>query len=730
MASKYCDHGLYSAGVFTGSTSTTTLTVSAITSGSVCIGQRITGTGVAANTFITANGTGLGGTGTYTISVSQTVASTTLTGLHGVPQNAPVAAMWGVAQEGDGTALGAATPATVAVDMSTWTFTSGTSTFSVMGCTALTIGAGANSATNAQYSATYATMLANIVACINLATANVVNVPAGWVTSQVRNTVYARANGNNLELMTRAGSASWNTLAALTFASVTGSSTQNWASGAGGAWGYLCNFYNVTMWPSAMGMATYGLWGQTVFPLAGTIDPGDVVNLRSGKSIQLTGNSSPVAQMRSMGSAASPVIFLVDNSTIWSDGSDPLLEIYMNATNGGVGLSIQSLTTAFAHVLGRLSSGGVRNFKLRADGGVTAFGMGIGCAGAVRFENIDLVGEGAAISPRFTNINGQTSTGALYTTLVNCRVKWLNQIASTYMATFTGVAYNTRVDFLNCEWDCGSPSAVQTGVFDLFQSTAQGQFRFVSNKFTAFVTGSRLHAAKVLTGTRWSAVFTNCNFGNLTVLGPTFFGSTIALEGLAGACGMTATSQFGNNDFFRDMGDAYVEWCSTRSYPTLSAVLFDGTTPWSMRAIPAQSTSAIAKMAPVELPRISKLNSLSTAIRTITVEFGLEQSLTWTKADISMRVAYTDTSGIARFEDSYDYAGGALTTSTATWTNASGAQFTFSDSGTIYFNKKKFALTTAYAILTNTEVSVWIMLHSSVADATKQLFIDPELGIA
>ena len=67
-------------GVVTGNISGTTMTVTAVTSGFLAVGQLITGTGVASNTVISALGTGTGGTGTYTVSNSQSVASTTLTG--------------------------------------------------------------------------------------------------------------------------------------------------------------------------------------------------------------------------------------------------------------------------------------------------------------------------------------------------------------------------------------------------------------------------------------------------------------------------------------------------------------------------------------------------------------------------------------------------------------------------------------------------------------------------
>lgn len=79
--------GVTSGAVFTGSIATTTLTVtvadprwsSGNQTGAIAVGQMVTGTGVAVGTVITALGTGTGGTGTYTVGISQTVSSTTLT---------------------------------------------------------------------------------------------------------------------------------------------------------------------------------------------------------------------------------------------------------------------------------------------------------------------------------------------------------------------------------------------------------------------------------------------------------------------------------------------------------------------------------------------------------------------------------------------------------------------------------------------------------------------------
>jgi hypothetical protein len=65
---------------FEGSIAGTTLIVTAVNSGSIQVGMTLLGTGVTNNTSITAFGTGNGGVGTYTVSVSQTTASTTITG--------------------------------------------------------------------------------------------------------------------------------------------------------------------------------------------------------------------------------------------------------------------------------------------------------------------------------------------------------------------------------------------------------------------------------------------------------------------------------------------------------------------------------------------------------------------------------------------------------------------------------------------------------------------------
>ena len=87
--------GITGSASFTGSFSGTTLTVSAVASGTLAVGQLIVGTGVAASppgsnaTYITALGTGSGGVGTYTVGVSQTLSSRALSAYSGTGWGSP-----------------------------------------------------------------------------------------------------------------------------------------------------------------------------------------------------------------------------------------------------------------------------------------------------------------------------------------------------------------------------------------------------------------------------------------------------------------------------------------------------------------------------------------------------------------------------------------------------------------------------------------------------------------
>jgi hypothetical protein len=90
--------GAYTASSYTGGISNgsgvagTILNVTAVASGTIFIGQRVTGTGVTSGTIVTGFGTGSGGVGTYTVNTSQLVgAGTILTGAASAIATTPAA---------------------------------------------------------------------------------------------------------------------------------------------------------------------------------------------------------------------------------------------------------------------------------------------------------------------------------------------------------------------------------------------------------------------------------------------------------------------------------------------------------------------------------------------------------------------------------------------------------------------------------------------------------------
>ena len=72
--------------VVTGSIASDTLTVTAVSSGSLNVGDTISGSGITSGTKITALVSGTGGTGTYKVTPSQSASSTTITGILTVGQ--------------------------------------------------------------------------------------------------------------------------------------------------------------------------------------------------------------------------------------------------------------------------------------------------------------------------------------------------------------------------------------------------------------------------------------------------------------------------------------------------------------------------------------------------------------------------------------------------------------------------------------------------------------------
>lgn len=738
MSTKYADHGAYANSCeFTGSLSAATLTVTAITSGKITLGANLTGVGINYPLTIISYGTGTGGAGTYVVAnhgQNGTLALRTFYTDNGGPHNTPD---WGVPQEGDGTTQTPATAsATVSIDMSTWVLST-SSVVSIMGvnvtCTASATSAAESATPNAQYSATLTTMINNLVTAINFHGGLVVNRPAGWTQHKVRDSLFARRTGNSLELMTRSGSASWNGLTAATFASVTNASTQTWAGGSGGCWGWLVN--TGTIWPSAITYLGYGLWCPRL-PLAGSVDPGDVIVERGGKEIQMAVvvNQNSELNPAAMGTPYEPVTFVVDDASVWPGPANPVLKFrhhpYGTSSSGWI-----SNQETYAKIKAKRYSPTSYGMVMESYQASVA-ALRINVPSFVQFEGVDFVATGGGYLLLSRTANGLSSVARAHNQFVRCRFRQPNQ-ASSFVATNTDAL---RVDFIDTVFDCGSPSAPHTaGVLSAHsQYTVRQQLNFYGCKFVNFLVGSQLLPSSTPYNPLNSTYrFRNCDFGGVTVLGPNF--SSVAMASLDGSNisqGGIATSQLGKRDFFTDTTQGWAAWVSTRSFPILNAVLPNGTDKWSIQVIPTTVVGNIGRHGPFEIPRIVKINTLPSAVRTLTVEVCIEQSLSWTKRDISLLVEYEDIDGVMQTIDTYDYDGSALTASNAAW-NGVDATPTFSSAGTLYFNRYKWQITTPTAIKgvddvweLGTEVGCVVRIHTAVANANQMAFVDPEITVA
>lgn len=725
MANKYCDHGLYGSSSFTGTiTSTTALNVTALASGSISLGQIVTGTGIPANTYISALGTGTGGTGTYTLSQACTnAAGLSITGTMG--GFAPVPPTWGVAQEGDGTATGAATPATVSIDMTSMTAAAG-NTISIGGAVLTCVASGAT--TNQFNAGSGATLVSNLVTAINRTTnTNTVQAAAtGWSTPKLQDAVYARVGTptTTLDIMYRAGSATHNanSLAQVALSGFTGGGgPYTFSGGAGGAWGQLFNPIT-TILPSAVAAGGYGVWGAQQ-PLAGVQSAGDNVYLRANNKTILvpTATSSMTVTPPALGSVNSPVRHIVDDGTAFTgDSSTGTLVISYAAINNYI-LTFNFTTAVSLHIIGKKI--GTNSWSLKFQHNGTAGSIVFGFSNNNRLDGFNAEVTTSSTSP-YIQVASYAQTSGRRTLVRNGMLK--HNSASGVFINLTGNGNSIYAcDFENLTLDNGVSAALHNGLINATVYLSESALRGI--KCTNFVVGSKLFSGNLGAGNK--VTFYDSDFGNVTVRSPYSAGTNSTMD--FNTC-LAAFSGIGNRDFLIDNVRGTCVWSSAASQPTLNAVLPDGSTKWSWRIAPATGANYITAGCPLVSPRIVKLNTLASGARTFTLEFCVSNGLSWTARDVSMLVQYTDAGGNAVTLDTWDYAAGALTTSSSTWSQESGGQVTYSDGGTLYHNKKKLSISTPTGndLPLNAEVSVYFRVHNTASVATQYLFVDPDVGIA
>lgn len=617
---------------------------------------------------------------------------------------------WGAAQDGDGTATTPGTPSTAEI---VFTGVPSSGVINVLGVPVTVTWA------------TSATNCANLLATAINALATVAVGPASFTTkSQVRNHLYARgpANGapaNTCQIMTRQASADHAGLIAITHTlnNVSSPATINFSGGSGGAWGYMLN--PAVIWPSAVALGGYG-WYCGIGSYTGSRDPGDVVEVRSGKTITLPNSTTFTMAASAMGSASAPVVFRIDDGTVWpADGSTPVLK-FTQLMNGTVQFHTP-VAACFAVFAAKKYASGQRSLVFEVTGG-SSFQSAIRLSAGgspCKWDNVDFVCAGTY--PTSQNVvvwtGGPLAINAQLMTMYHgCRLVWPGQSTGTYLQAINGGG----LDLDNCELAQTSPDSAQSvGLFNFFVGgTTTSRYRINALKCTGFVAGSRLRAQGA-----WpegvNVAFTDCDFGNVTVRGPTIANTALAAQrALAGCYG---ASNFGARDFFSDTNQGFVEWNSSRGYPTLNARLLDGVTPWVIFATPTNQAVNISTVSPLRLPNLVKINTLATASRTATVRVLVESTLGWTGREISAAFSYRNSAGDFVLVNTFDGAAPALSASAATWSSTT-------------YNGQTW-LAKEFAVMLpdlpfGAELTAIVAIHTSVTNDTLGVFVDPEIGIA
>jgi hypothetical protein len=194
---------------------------------------------------------------------------------------------------------------------------------------------------------------------------------------------------------------------------------------------------------------------------------------------------------------------------------------------------------------------------------------------------------------------------------------------------------------------------------------------------------------------------------------PTAFGGFVTSTGVNDQDAHNIYLNLGATGFRFENIRGLVDWNPLDNPPTLSATLPDGATAWSLRTL-WLSNGALGVMTPYAVPAMRVYNRLSSATRTVGLEFVAPNANTFTSQMLRMFVSYVDNTGTPRTEWT-----STVTTSSSSWSNASG------------YTAYKIVLTTANQIAINTEAVVRLELFAAPSTgANTNLYVDPNPSIA
>lgn len=653
-------------------------------------------------------------------------------GLYGAYAATPT---WGSAQDGDGKAQGAATPAIASILLNIQPDASAPADAVVI-C-GVTFTAGSNWTVGASIDAS-ANNLATAINASTTAVASTVTPSA----PQLRDLVYARgpaggAPSGTVQIMTRAGSADFNyatnSAVAISHANwATAPTITQFSGGASGAWGVLLN--TATIWPAGRTVGAYGAWcglclaGPTAYgsnTLNAMLSFDDAINVRTrasgvDKSLTFTTLSSDSAVGGALVSTGFNLVF--DDGTVWSGDGGQFTIGFANNDSGRMGFynSMRRVIARSKYGLRILSTSSGSSGNNIFYGPHFYFLSNSGITGQHLNKNILFeVSRTAAQAPslQFASHGNNQNNLPIQYVYHGCRYK----NGYTYVCPFANIndgysQANNLFDLFDTEFEFVGIGAPPSGFLSVAGMQA-GDWLFRQCRWIGWAGGFPLVGSQQSNDNLLSIVAEGC-----TGLSDSWIG--VSARSAVSLVPTRAYGLFYSADAGRPMRYENVagmaDWFPSAGYPTLGAQQQDGTF-WSMRLLWRFLAASVSPARPFIAPRSSKVYTEASAAKNISLELLVDPAAVPTRGDVAMMVAYTDSTGARRVETTYQRGATALAAGSSGWSKNSYPTFI----------PKRLELTTAYAIKQYTEIDVYLSINErNLTGGTVFFFVDPDFGIA
>jgi hypothetical protein len=462
------------------------------------------------------------------------------------------------------------------------------------------------------------------------------------------------------------------------------------SAGAPGAWNDIAIFFNTNSSTSTV-------------PAYGSLNAGDTVYIRSktsaGADITLTLTATSYLGKSGLtdDASSSVVTWILDNGAVWS-GINGLLTI--------------SLATYTAYIRAANNVIAAEKDKIKVVCASNSNGTGIGLTGANIIDGwfIDVSNTSSGYGKEAIYSSG-VNLGSGYYAFNEANNCTISIGANSQFVT----TYSHQLVLNNPTLISDAPSGVYNKPNAVNLSGGGATANLLINGGT--ITGSLVTTGFTLFGMSSSSVVVVETFGFSYPKTINLMSSSPRTVGTVSTFG--ADSSLGSEHLDRS---GFISSRSDNNPPTLNATLpNNGSTPWSWRAYP----SAASLSAPLKI-HTSKVYQSAAAIKTITQEFLVANTMSPTDSTVWLEVTYVDdATGLPKTISSRNRltTPAPLATSNANWLPSA-------TWGSITFNKKKISVTTPTAIKQDTAVIVTLNIGVKSASSLDIFFVDPDPQIS